>query len=40
MTLESNEGVAEGVTTLVVLSDFNIGDGELVEKLIEHVLVY
>ena len=34
MALESNEGVAEGVSGLMVLSNLDVRNRELVEKLI------
>lgn len=39
VTLKSYEGVAEGLSGLVVFGYFDVGDGEFVEELVKHVLV-
>jgi hypothetical protein len=39
VALESDESVSKGFSGLVILGNLNVGNRELVEKLIEHVLV-
>jgi len=39
MAFKSDESIPEGISRLMVLGNLNVGNRELVEKLIEHVLV-